>query len=398
MSLFEILFPPIINSEGKKCILEHKYVPGVKSFIMPYLDPWWEFVVSYIPSWIAPNTLTLTSLIIQLTACYVYSSYEPLFNGTYNSFILYIYLLISLFLYQTLDAIDGKHARNTLNSSPLGQLFDHGCDAICCTKSIIIHGGIMGIGTNWMGLYVIIMSQIIFYALNWRARHLGQFDFGQFSVDETMLLGMIIFAITSITGPNYWQSLNLFGIISPQIFLLISLSASIIHNCYYALYQVNKHYNSVTSKEKKKFYNERFYELGNVFIFHLSLCFWNLCGIFNKYPILFISTSAFTFAHLVHRLIICDVSKQKSRRIQYIIIPFIIIAIISIFEYANNGKPILFYNISMNDYKIIFIVFCYTTYIMIIYAMRCMIDISNLLNIRIFLINPPKITSNNKGH
>lgn len=30
---------------------------------------------------------------------------------------------------QTLDAIDGKQARRTNTSSPLGQLFDHGCDS-----------------------------------------------------------------------------------------------------------------------------------------------------------------------------------------------------------------------------------------------------------------------------
>lgn len=29
-----------------------------------------------------------------------------------------------------MDAIDGKQARRTGTSSPLGELFDHGCDAI----------------------------------------------------------------------------------------------------------------------------------------------------------------------------------------------------------------------------------------------------------------------------
>ena len=37
---------------------------------------------------------------------------------------------VTLFLYQTLDAIDGKQARRTKSSSALGQLFDHGCDAM----------------------------------------------------------------------------------------------------------------------------------------------------------------------------------------------------------------------------------------------------------------------------
>jgi phosphatidylglycerophosphate synthase len=37
---------------------------------------------------------------------------------------------LGLFIYQTLDAIDGKQARRTNSSSPLGELFDHGCDAL----------------------------------------------------------------------------------------------------------------------------------------------------------------------------------------------------------------------------------------------------------------------------
>ena len=35
-----------------------------------------------------------------------------------------------IFVYQTLDNIDGKQARRTGTSSPLGMLMDHGCDAL----------------------------------------------------------------------------------------------------------------------------------------------------------------------------------------------------------------------------------------------------------------------------
>lgn len=45
---------------------------------------------------------------------------------------LWAYLLcaVGLFVYQSLDAIDGKQARRTNSSSPLGELFDHGCDSL----------------------------------------------------------------------------------------------------------------------------------------------------------------------------------------------------------------------------------------------------------------------------
>ncbi|VEN39761.1 unnamed protein product [Callosobruchus maculatus] len=37
---------------------------------------------------------------------------------------------LGLFIYQSLDAIDGKQARRTGTANPLGELFDHGCDSL----------------------------------------------------------------------------------------------------------------------------------------------------------------------------------------------------------------------------------------------------------------------------
>ena len=45
-------------------------------------------------------------------------------------------LAITMFIYQTLDAIDGKQARRTGTSNALGELFDHGCDSLSNRKLI----------------------------------------------------------------------------------------------------------------------------------------------------------------------------------------------------------------------------------------------------------------------
>ena len=47
--------------------------------------------------------------------------------------MFYVIAAICAFIYQTLDAVDGKQARRTNTSGPLGQLFDHGCDALANT-------------------------------------------------------------------------------------------------------------------------------------------------------------------------------------------------------------------------------------------------------------------------
>jgi len=56
------------------------------------------------------------------------SSPIPLWLNFYGAF--------SIFMLQTLDALDGKHARETGQSSALGQFLDHGLDSF--TNSFII--------------------------------------------------------------------------------------------------------------------------------------------------------------------------------------------------------------------------------------------------------------------
>lgn len=53
---------------------------------------------------------------------------------------LWAYLLcaVGLFIYQSLDAIDGKQARRTNSSSPLGELFDHGCDSLSTGQTFFL--------------------------------------------------------------------------------------------------------------------------------------------------------------------------------------------------------------------------------------------------------------------
>ena len=53
---------------------------------------------------------------------------------------------LGLFIYQTLDAIDGKQARRTGSSNALGELFDHGCDSMSTIFVTLAGACAMGMG------------------------------------------------------------------------------------------------------------------------------------------------------------------------------------------------------------------------------------------------------------
>ncbi len=64
-------------------------------------------------------------------------------------YFIYNVLTLSLLTSQVLDCVDGKQARKTGSSSPLGLLFDHGADAINCILITISVPGMMQMGPAW---------------------------------------------------------------------------------------------------------------------------------------------------------------------------------------------------------------------------------------------------------
>jgi phosphatidylglycerophosphate synthase len=74
---------------------------------------------------VAPNLITLVGLIINVIGTLTYMYHDVTCTELMPSWVIYFGVFCS-FMYQTLDAVDGKQARRTGTSSPLGQLFDHG--------------------------------------------------------------------------------------------------------------------------------------------------------------------------------------------------------------------------------------------------------------------------------
>lgn len=71
-----------------------------------------------------------------IIACAIQVYYDMTLTQDIPSWTFY-FMAFAIFAYQTLDATDGKQARRTKSSSPLGQLFDHGCDSFIMQFFII---------------------------------------------------------------------------------------------------------------------------------------------------------------------------------------------------------------------------------------------------------------------
>lgn len=92
------------------------------------MNYFWEACVKLVPLWVAPNLITFVGWILVILSYANMLRYDYTFKEDIPA-SAFFFAAACIFIYMTLDAIDGKQARRTKTSSPLGQLFDHGCDS-----------------------------------------------------------------------------------------------------------------------------------------------------------------------------------------------------------------------------------------------------------------------------
>ncbi|KAH9964108.1 Choline/ethanolaminephosphotransferase [Russula dissimulans] len=183
-----------------------------KSLLSNYvLNPFWTWFVTLWPEWVAPNMITLSGLTIVLLNFATLWFYDPTYLGekggaTGPPHWVYFTWAAGLFLYQTLDAIDGKQARRTGMSGPLGEMFDHGCDALNTTLGVILTCHALNLGRSWWTVTSQVGTLANFYLTTWEEYHTGQLYLGVFSGPvEGILMIVTIFMITGFMGPTFWD-------------------------------------------------------------------------------------------------------------------------------------------------------------------------------------------------
>ena len=195
----------VLTASGLDHIVHHKYQAGTYTALDNLLNPLWQYCTDHwLPLWLAPNAVTalggtcsLASYIV--TAHYAFDLWQPphsterlipdwvlIFNG------------ICLLLYYTLDCMDGKQARRTQSSSPLGQLFDHGVDCLANLSHLSLMQAIVGWTPRQYGL-VQSSLQLGFFQAQLEEYYTGTLPHAAGNVGTTEILyGMGVWSI--LTG------------------------------------------------------------------------------------------------------------------------------------------------------------------------------------------------------
>ncbi|XP_027019749.1 cholinephosphotransferase 1 isoform X2 [Tachysurus fulvidraco] len=201
------MWPEPLSPAQLKRLEQHKYSASGRSLLEPPCQIYWNWLVEQIPTWLAPNTLTITGLIINVFTTIILVFYCPTATEEAPSWA-FILSALGLFIYQSLDAIDGKQARRTNSSSALGELFDHGCDAVSTVFVAVGSCICAGIGAypNWM-FFCGFVGMFIFFCAHWQTYVSGTLRFGIVDVTEVQIAIIIMYLMSAFGGVSLWETM-----------------------------------------------------------------------------------------------------------------------------------------------------------------------------------------------
>lgn len=194
--------------------------------VSPFLD---NYFMKIIPLWVPPNLLTILSFVFNLITFIIFCYETGLdFNKKLSRFSLGMQIF-SHFMYILLDNADGKQARRTKTSSPLGLLLDHGLDAI--TASILSFNlcFILNIGNESLSFYFLFLNIYISeFFVNYEEYRTGKMILQIINnADEGNLIVLLIAILGFIFGQDFWHFIIFSDIRIRDFFIYISLIGSI---------------------------------------------------------------------------------------------------------------------------------------------------------------------------
>lgn len=185
----------------------YQYKSGGLTWMDHVHNPMWNAAVERLPMWLAPNLITLTGTMFVVTAYLFSVFYQPEFQGEELPRWVYWYFGLAVLLYVNLDCMDGKQARRTGTSSPLGQLFDHGCDALSLHLLLDTVRTSLELPGGWAAVGMEMLVVVPWMLAHWEEYHTGMMLYGNgwFGVLEGNYSLMSISFVSAIFGPKVWQ-------------------------------------------------------------------------------------------------------------------------------------------------------------------------------------------------
>ncbi|KAF9284575.1 hypothetical protein BGZ74_001708 [Mortierella antarctica] len=340
-----------VSDAGLANLRLYKYGCVDKSPVTKYvLSHYWNWAVTLFPMWMAPNLITLIGFGFVVSNLLLVTYFIPDLYGPGPTWI-YFSCSIGLWLYSTFDNVDGKQARRTGSSSPLGELFDHGCDALNCCIGSVNQAACMAMGHSWYSAFLLLLTTLPFFLSTWEEYHTGVLYLGYVNgPTEGLIIACVVMLISGFKGPMFWRSevVEVFGTnfgIFPKDWILLDLMVcgmtlllvfGHIPPCLIAVYK--------SCKEKNQSVVAAYSELLPMSLFLVSAYAWLASPasyIFEaQHFILFAVTVGIVFGRMATKIILAHVTKMPFPYFTVQLVPLIVGAFIVNVPVVFGSEPI----------------------------------------------------------
>jgi ethanolaminephosphotransferase len=303
-----------------------------KSLISNYvLRYYWNGVVQLLPMWLAPNMVTLLGFFFILANVLILQIWIPDLIGPGPTWVYYSFAL-GLWMYSTMDNIDGKQARRTGTSSGLGELFDHGIDSLNCTLGSLLETAAMGLGATHIGAFTAMVPVLPMFFSTWETYHTHTLYLGVFNgPTEGLIIASLVMAISGYYGPDIWKKPiadvvgfeNIFGDISfREGWVPLILTAFFFVHLPACIYHVAK-----ARRAQKLPVAPVFLEWTPMIVFCGSCLAWlgspHSHLLKDNHLVLFCLTMSFVFGRLTTKIILCHLTRQPFPYWTVMLVPLI---------------------------------------------------------------------------
>ncbi|KAL8936141.1 MAG: hypothetical protein Q9216_005089 [Gyalolechia sp. 2 TL-2023] len=182
-----------VSEDALVHLKSYKYSSVDKSLLSKYiLKHYWNGFVELLPLWLAPNMVTLLGFGCILVNVILLEIFIPDLIGPAPSWLYYSFAL-GIWMYSTMDNVDGKQARRTGQSSGLGELFD-----LCETAAL-------GLGSSPKGVFTALIPCLPMFFSTWETYHTHTLYLGYFNgPTEGLIIACSMMTLSGYYGPQIW--------------------------------------------------------------------------------------------------------------------------------------------------------------------------------------------------
>ncbi|KAK2824971.1 hypothetical protein Q7C36_018898 [Tachysurus vachellii] len=316
------------------------------------MHPFWNAMVKILPTWLAPNLITFTGFMFLVLNFAILSFYDFDFYASADGHVhvpSWVWIAAGLFnfLAYTLDGVDGKQARRTDSSTPLGELFDHGLDSWACVFFVSSIYSVFGRGESGVSvltlyglLWVVLFSFILSH---WEKYNTGVL-FLPWGYDVSQVTISIVYIITAVVGVETWYKPLIWNVLYRDIFVVMILGCLFAVTLPMSLYNVFKAYRSNTLKHSSAY--EAFLPFFSPILLFILATLWvflSPSNVLELQPRLFFLMVGTAFANVTCKLIVCQMSNTRCQPLSWLLLPMVLVVFLVISGVVQQSETVLLY-------------------------------------------------------